>query len=47
MGDCKVLNNGDTYRDIRANINENFETLENKVREQSEQRCPKILELVF
>lgn len=36
MNYCKVLNNGDTYRNIRANINENFETLENKIKEKSQ-----------
>lgn len=33
MSSCKVLNNGDTYRDIRCNINENFENLEKKIDE--------------
>ena len=40
MSDCKVLNNGDSYRNIRTNINENFETLERKIVEQSETRPP-------
>ena len=40
MSDFKVLNNGDTYRNIRTNINENFETLENKIVRQGEQRPP-------
>lgn len=35
MSSCKVLNNGDTYKNIRCNINENFETLEKKIEEQS------------
>jgi hypothetical protein len=31
---CKVLNNGDSYKDIRCNINENFDLLEKKIEEQ-------------